>query len=128
MSRGDQLPGEGLLTGGHRAQDSVYDGVGAAFGHRDEAYLRKGTLALVVAAAAELLVVGRSVGHIEDHTVDGHDPQTAQPGSAGTGPGHRHRDPLEEQLQRRFTQPRTGLRQSARGRHRPVIPPVPQKP
>ena len=96
MSRGDQLPGEGLFAGGHRAQDSVNEGMGAAFGHRDEAHLRKGTLGLVVAATAEGLVVGRGVGHVEHQTIQGHHSETMNPGSASAGSGHRHRDPLEQ--------------------------------
>jgi len=62
-------PARVCSPGGHRAQDGVDEGVGAAFGHRNEADLRKGALVLVIAATAEGLVVGWSVGHVEYHTV-----------------------------------------------------------
>ncbi len=52
----------------HRAQYSVDEGVGAAFGHRHEADLTKGLGGLVIAVAANGFVVGRSAGHVEDHT------------------------------------------------------------
>ena len=45
----------------------------------------------------------------------------------GAGPGHRHRNPLEQQFHRGFTEPGAGLGDRTRRRHLPIVPPVPQK-
>jgi len=97
---GDQRRGQGLLTGADRAERGVGDPVGAALAHRDQPDLGEGAGRGGVAGAAELLVVGRGGGHVQYQPVDGHHPQPAQPRPAGAGPGHRHRDPLEQQLDR----------------------------
>jgi hypothetical protein len=101
--------------------------VGAAFAHRDEADLGERAGGLVVTGPAELRGVGGGVGYIEHQTVDGHHPQAMEPRPPGPGSGHRYRDPLEQQPQRGRTEPGASLRNCTRGRHRPVLSPVPQK-
>ena len=107
---------------------TVWTGSGVPIGQdehaRGEPDLRKGTAALVVAATTEFLVVGRSVGNIAHPHHPSHHPQTAKHAprvpARATGTAIRS----HKQRQRRLTQPRTCLRESAREGHRPVMPRV----
>ena len=124
---GDQLPGQGLFPGGDRPERGVHDAVGAALAQCDQPHLRERAGCLGGAGAAELLVVLVGGGHVQYQPVDGHHPQPAVPRPPGAGPGHRHRDPLEQQLHRGLTEPGTGLGDRTRRWYLPVVPPIPQK-
>jgi len=98
-----------------------------ALAQRDQPHLRERAGRLGAAGTAELRVVVVGGGHVQHQPVDGHHPQPAAPRCPGPGPGHRHRDPLEQQLYRGLTEPSAGLGERTRRRHLPVVPPIPQK-
>jgi hypothetical protein len=72
--------------------------VGAALAQGDHPDLGQRAGGGVVARAVELGVVVGGGRHVKDQTVEGHQAQSVTPRPAGTGTGHRHRDPLTQQL------------------------------
>src|SRR6266540_4358154 len=73
--------------------------------------------------APEVLDVGVAVGHIEAGSVDGHQWSSGQPRTLAAGTRHGHRGPVEQFLDRRDSQPLSGLADRRGRRHLPVIYP-----
>ena len=120
---GGQLP----LADAERADLGRHHGVRAAFAQAEDLDLRERPPGQP-AGPAQPGQVRRRVRRVQLDPVDGHQPPVPQPRARRAGRGQRRGDLLEQQLDRRLTEPFPRLRDRPGGGHRPVLRPGPHEP